>query len=206
MIELCCEYLSVRCVWLYAFPISRTHDNMNPHSLVNWMSRNSLPKAGTKAEEFKGWQLDSNPQPLSSQTNTRPFRKTGYMIELRCEYLSVLCIWLYFLSCHVRVSVWIHTWECPEYQRTPRSKQVQILKFKWLQLDSNPQPFSSWTNTQQFTKTAQIIKPCCEYSSVLCIRLHVFLMSRTRFRVKPHSIVCWMWRNSFLKAAAKSEV
>ena len=37
-------------------------------------------------------QRDSNPQPLSSQTNTQPCGQTGQMIELCCEYLSVRCI------------------------------------------------------------------------------------------------------------------
>ena len=31
------------------------------------------------------------------------------MIELCCEYLSERCIWLMFLSCHVRISKWINT-------------------------------------------------------------------------------------------------
>ena len=35
---------------------------------------------------------------------------------------------------------------------------------------------------------------------------YVLVMSRTRFRVKPHSTVAWMSRNSLLKAGAKSEV
>ena len=35
---------------------------------------------------------------------------------------------------------------------------------------------------------------------------YVLVMSGTRFRVKPHSIVAWMSRNSLLKAGAKSEV
>ena len=29
--------------------------------------------------------------------NTQPFSQTGQMIELCCEYLSVLCIWLYVI-------------------------------------------------------------------------------------------------------------
>ena len=37
-------------------------------------------------------------------------------------------------------------------------------------------------------------------------RLHVLTMSRTRFRVNPHSIVALMSRNSFLETGAKSEV
>ena len=42
------------------------------------------------------WQeRDSNQQPLSSQTNAKPFSQTGQMIELCGEHLSVRCIWLY---------------------------------------------------------------------------------------------------------------
>ena len=37
------------------------------------------------------------------------------------------------------------------------------------------------------------------------ITLYVLVMSRTRFRVNPHSIVAWISRNSLLEAGAKSE-
>ena len=37
------------------------------------------------------------------------------------------------LSCHVRLSEWIHTLYLPECQGTPCSKQAQYLKFKWVQ-------------------------------------------------------------------------
>ena len=37
-----------------------------------------------------------------------------------------------FLSCHVRVSEWIHMLYLPECQGTPCSKQARYLKFKWL--------------------------------------------------------------------------
>ena len=60
------------------------------------------------------------------------------------KWLScVLSTYLYgafdcmFLSCHIRVSEWIHTLQLPECQGTPCSKQAQNLRFKWLQLDSN---------------------------------------------------------------------
>ena len=39
----------------------------------------------------------------------------------------------------------------------------------------------------------------------LVVWLYVLVMSRTRFRVNPHSIVVWMSRNSLLEAGAKSE-
>ena len=52
MIELCREYLSVRCIWLYDLIMSRTLFGVNPHSIVAWMSRNSLLEAGAKSEVY----------------------------------------------------------------------------------------------------------------------------------------------------------
>ena len=42
IIELCCEYLSVRYIWLYVIVMSSKLSRMNLHSMVAWMSRNSL--------------------------------------------------------------------------------------------------------------------------------------------------------------------
>ena len=50
MIELCCEYLYVRCIWLYVLVTSRACFRVNPDSLVGWMSRNSLLEAGSKSQ------------------------------------------------------------------------------------------------------------------------------------------------------------
>ena len=61
-----------------------------------------------------------------------------------------------FLSCHVRVSERINTLESPECQQTPCSKQEWNLKFKWPQLDSNPEPLSLQTNTQPFGQTGRL--------------------------------------------------
>ena len=71
---------------------------------------------------------------------------------------------------------------------------------------SNSERLSSYTNTQPFGRTSQMIELCSEYLPVWCIWLYVFVMSRTRLRVNPHSIVAWMSRKSLLKARAKSEV
>ena len=57
--------------------------------------------------KFKWLQRDSNPEPLSLQKNAQPFSQTGEIIDLCCEYLSVRCIWLYFLIApctHYRVN------------------------------------------------------------------------------------------------------
>ena len=42
VIELCCGYLSLRCIWLDVFAMSHTHFRVNPSSIFAWMSRNSL--------------------------------------------------------------------------------------------------------------------------------------------------------------------
>ena len=39
-------------LWLYVLVMSRTHLKVNPHSIVAWMSRNSLLEAGAKSEGF----------------------------------------------------------------------------------------------------------------------------------------------------------
>ena len=64
MIELFCEYLSVRFNWLYVLNMSRTRFRVNPHSRTAWTSWNSLPETGAKSE-VKWLQLDSNHLPLT---------------------------------------------------------------------------------------------------------------------------------------------
>ena len=48
-----------------------------------------------------------------------------------------------FLSSHIPFSESMHTLYMPEYQGTSCTKQAQYLKFKCLQLESNPQALSS---------------------------------------------------------------
>ena len=111
-----------------------------------------------------------------------------------------------FLSCHLRISEWIHTLQLPECQGTPCLKQARNLKFKWLQLDSNPQPLSSYTNTKPFSQAGRMIELCCEYLFVRWIWLYVLIMLCRSFTVNPHSIVAWMSRNSLLQEGVKSEI
>ena len=42
MIELCCGYLSVPCIWLNVLIMSRTRFRVNLHSVVSWMNINEL--------------------------------------------------------------------------------------------------------------------------------------------------------------------
>ena len=50
MIELCCEYLSVCCIWLYHIIISHTRFRVNLHYKVAWNSKNSLFEADAVSE------------------------------------------------------------------------------------------------------------------------------------------------------------
>ena len=83
-------------------------------------------------------------------------RTLNHLTKVAKWFSCVLSSYLYgafdcmFLSCHVRVSEWICTLYLPECQGTPCSKQAQNPKTKRRQLDSNPQPLSSSTNTQPF--------------------------------------------------------
>ena len=71
---------------------------------------------------------------LSNTPTYIPFNKMSFSIRLIIDYM--------FWSYHVLVSEWIHTLYLPECQGTPCSSQARNLKFKWLQLDSNPEPLS----------------------------------------------------------------
>ena len=77
MIELCCDYLSVQCIWLYHHFVSCT-----------FQSKSTL-KSCLNVKELLA-QNRCNIWSLSDQT--------GQMIELCCEYLSVWCNWLYVLT------------------------------------------------------------------------------------------------------------
>ena len=66
----------------------------------------------------------------------------------------------------------------------------------------NSQPLSLSTNTQPCCQTGQMIELYCEDLSVWCICMQVIIMSRTSFRVSPHSmestlfIWCLLWARS----------
>ena len=49
MNELCCEYLSEWCIWLYLLLMSCMRFKVNPYSVVAWMSQKSLLKTGVKS-------------------------------------------------------------------------------------------------------------------------------------------------------------
>ena len=46
MIELCCEYLPIRCIWLYDLAMSRTHFRVNLQSKFAWTSKQNSFEQG----------------------------------------------------------------------------------------------------------------------------------------------------------------
>ena len=89
--------------------MSHTSFRVNPHSIVCWNFKKLLAWSRRRI-----WSLSNSNgiwthNHLVRKLNTQPFSQTGQMIELCYEYLSIWCIWLYVIICHVRVSEWIHT-------------------------------------------------------------------------------------------------
>ena len=78
-------------------------------------------------------------------TRTLNKHRIFFIKWLRCvERIYLYSAFGYLLLLyHVRVSHWIYTLKIPECQGTPRPTQVQYLKLKWKQQDSDPQPLSS---------------------------------------------------------------
>ena len=105
------------------------------------------------------------------------------------------------LSCHVRMSEWIHTPYLPECQELLPRNRRNI----WRLNDCNGTRIhnhlvSKWTRCSH-----QMIGLSFEYLSLQCIWLYFITMSRTHFRVNPRSIFVWMSRNSLLETGAISE-
>ena len=199
MIEQWCEYLPVPCIVIVCF-YHVTYEFESESTLYSCLNVKEILARSRRHI----WRLsDCN----GTRTHNHLVRERilNHLAKLATWLSSVVSTYLYcsfdcmFLSCHVRDWEWIHTLQLPECQRTPCSKQASYLKIKWLQRDSNPQPLSSWTKTQPFSQTGQMIEQYCEYLSLRCIWFYVFIMSRTNLRVNPHSTVACMSRNSLLE-------
>ena len=117
MIELCCEYLFVRCIWLYVIIMSRTIFRVNPLSIVC-----------LSVKELLAW---SRPH-IRSLSDSNEIRTHNHLVcKQTLNHLAKLAKWLscvvstylygafdcMLLSYHVRVSEWIHTLECAKISR-----------------------------------------------------------------------------------------
>ena len=102
--------------------------------------------------------LARNRRDISTLTYFNRSRTHNHLVRKRTlNYYAKLAKWLSFVvstypyvafdcilvSCHLRISEWIHTLYLPEFQGTPCLEQAWYLKFKWVQRDANPQTLSS---------------------------------------------------------------
>ena len=118
---------------------------------------------------------------------TQPFSQTGQMIELCCDFLSVRCIWLYVIIMSL-TGFRVNPHSLPQCLGTLCWKQVTYRGLsESSEIQTNNHLVRKWTLNRQ---NGQIIELCCEYLSVSCISLYVIILSRTSFRVNPHSVVC----------------
>ena len=79
---------------------------------------------------------------------------------------------------------------------------LKFLKLKYRRGDQIIQQFCRIGSPQEIRSPIFNLR---KFENIEKSWLYVFIMSRTRFRVNPHSIVAWMSRNSLLEAGAKSE-
>ena len=116
---------------LYVIIMSCTSFRVNPHSIACLNIKELLAQSRCHICNL----CESN----EIRTQNHLVRKwtLNHLAKLAKWLSCVVSTYLYdafdckLLSCHARVSEWIHTYSLPEY-----------LKFKWQQRDSNPQPLS----------------------------------------------------------------
>ena len=183
MVELRCENLSVWCIWLYVFIISRTSFRVNPHSIVGLNVKELLAQGRQHV-----WSL-SDRNEIGTHNYLVRKRTRKHLAKLTKWFSCILSTSLHgtcdctLLSRQVRVSEWIQTYSLPECQGTSCSKQSPYLKFKWplssklgpyrkfkwQQQDSNPKQLSAETKTEPFDQNGQLIEMGRECLFVRCI-------------------------------------
>ena len=109
MIELCCEYLSVRLTWLYLIIMASKSFRVNPHSIVPLSVKEVLSRSRCHI-----WSLsDRNEIPIhkhlvSKQTVDDLARLEEWLSCVASSYQYGVFDCMSF-SFHVRVSEWIYT-------------------------------------------------------------------------------------------------
>ena len=140
MIGLCCDYLSVRFIWMYILIMYAFQSKSTPYSCLSEKEVLSQNRCN-----IWSWN-DCNSTRTHNQLVCN--RTLNHLPKLPKRLSCVVSYYLYgacdcmFLPYHIPVSEWNHTLQLCECQATLCSKQVGSLRFKWLQLDSEPQPLS----------------------------------------------------------------
>ena len=113
MIELCCEYLCVRWIWLYVIMMPCSRIRVNLHSNVAWMLRNSLLESGALCCEYFFVQciwkyviiMSRTPFRVDPHSISRLFRARSYNDHPRYSFLMIPMRFLEFYG----VWIWIST-------------------------------------------------------------------------------------------------
>ena len=128
MIELCCEYLSVQCIWLHVIIMSLVSFRVNPHHVACLIVKELL--AGSR-RHF--WSLSySNTIQIHDHVVCK--WALNHLAKLAKWLSCVVSTYLYgafdcmLLSCHVRVSEWIHTLQFPWMSRNTLLKADVVSK------------------------------------------------------------------------------
>ena len=133
MIELCCEYLSVQCIWLYVIIMSCTFFRVN----LLYSCLNVKDIFSQNRRLF--WSLrDSN----------RIWTHNQFVRKGTLNHLAKLAKWLWVvlwaLICKVSLTVFYYVMHAFQSEfalySTPCSKQAPYLKFKWQHRDLNADP------------------------------------------------------------------
>ena len=110
------------------------------------MSRISLLEAGAKSEVLSNCNWTRTHNHLVCNRTLNHLAKLAILFINNWAVLWVLIctVHLAVFSCHVTYAFESESTllKLPECQGSPCSMQARNLKFKWLQLDSNPQPLS----------------------------------------------------------------
>ena len=96
-------------VWLYLLIMSRTRFRVNPHSIVAWMSRNSLLEAGPKSEVLSDWNWTRTQNhlvrnralnhlaKLTKWLSVR-FRTNWFWVRVQLQSLISVCFIIFLMS------------------------------------------------------------------------------------------------------------
>ena len=128
MIELCCEYLTVCCIWMCSCHVTYTLQSQS--TLYICLNVRELPARN----KCNIWSFDCNGIWIHNHLVCKGIlnhlgKLAKWLSFVVSTYLYCAFNWM-FLLCHIRISEWIHILYLPECQGAPCLKQVRYLKFK----------------------------------------------------------------------------
>ena len=131
--------------WLYVLIMSCMHFRVNPHSIVAWMSRNSLLKTGVKSEVLSDCNRTQTHNHLLHKWTLDHLAKLAFINDWAVLWVFISMVHLTVCSYHVMNAFQLESalYSCLNVKELLAWNRYEIWSFEWLQWDSNPQPFSS---------------------------------------------------------------